>query len=178
MCSPGPALNSYLTFPDNLIHHTYHRPLSYLLWQIWTSCGENWLCHSWTWYGPAVVQINCAYLYLSCTSCVSYLLWLGPAVVRGRYWHKKSEGGTATGDPREALPQEVRGRHCHRRSKGGTATGSPRGALPQEVQGRHCHRKFEGGNMAEATAGPYEVCSVNSRCTRRPDSSGLHSRSL
>ncbi len=45
-------------------------------------------------------------------------------------YDRGSEGGPATGGPREVLSTE-----------------GPREALPQEVRGRHCHRRSEGGNM-------------------------------
>ena len=73
--------------------------------------------------------------------------------------------------------QEVPGSHCHRRSEGGTVTGDPREALSQEVGGKHFHRRSEGGNMMEV-AGPQEVHRVHSRSARRPDTSGSHSRSI
>ncbi len=72
-----------------------------------------------------------------------------PHGVRGWHCHRRSEGGIATGGPGEAQPQEVRGRHCHRRSEGGIATGGLREAQPHEVQGSHSHNRFEEGNMME-----------------------------
>ena len=56
-----------------------------------------------------------------------------------------------TVNPYLSQPQEVPGRHCHshRRSEGGAATGGPRESRSQEVRGRHCHRRSEGDNMVE-----------------------------
>ena len=147
------SCGSDLPCPDLLwLGHTVSGPTVAQTSCVWISCGSDLLSQDLLWLGPPVARTSCG----SDLLCPG-LLWLRPTVAR-------TSGGLD-------LQED------HRRSEGVTDTGGPRETLSQEVRGSQSHRRSERARMMEA-AGSQKVHRVHSRSARRPDVSGSHSRSI